>query len=77
MYVWILQLIESQMKNLESKFSRREYEFRAAVDDIRASAKMERMRMQALHEQVTKINIQYIVMTLSSSSEFDILVILI
>ena len=44
--------METHLKQLEVKFSRREADLKGTVDDIRTSAKMERARLFALHQQV-------------------------
>ena len=44
--------METHLKQLELNFSRREADLKGTVDDIRTSAKMERARLFALHQQV-------------------------
>ena len=43
--------MESNLRNLESRADRRERELRATVDDVKATAKLEYARLQAIHSQ--------------------------
>ena len=43
--------MESHLRNLESRADRRERELRATVEDVKATAKLEYARLQAIHSQ--------------------------
>ena len=44
--------MERQLKAMEVRLARRESELLSAVEESRAAAKMERIRLQAMHAQV-------------------------
>lgn len=43
--------MEHQIQMLESRLNRRDSEMKSAVEEVKLSAKMERSRLQAIHDQ--------------------------
>ena len=58
LFYYAVQVMETHLKQLELKFSRREADLKGTVDDIRTSAKMERARLFALHQQVCVLGVK-------------------
>ena len=48
--------METQLKALESRIARREKDFASAVKEQKAAARVERNRLQSLHEQVPMLD---------------------